>query len=104
MNKQGMLLLHEKLDAEIDKTEGTVFLHPLSDLGKQWQDLDLAELIVKQAGVLQITNSAGTNWVYSYSHVPGVDWILFSIRKKLPSKLQELVESEGGKGFRLCIT
>ncbi|MBM9512554.1 response regulator [Desulfogranum marinum] len=78
VNKQGMLLLHEKLDAEIDKTEGTVFLHPLSDLGKQWQDLDLAELIVKQAGVLQITNSAGTNWVYSYSHVPGVDWILFS--------------------------
>lgn len=78
VDKQGMLLLHEKLDAEIDKAEGAVFLHQLSELGKHWQDLDLAELIVEQAGALPITDSAGTDWVYSYTHVPGVDWILFS--------------------------
>lgn len=77
-NKQGMLVLHDKLQAEIDQTHGSVFLHPLSDLGKQWQNLDLDELIAKEAGVLPITDAAGTDWIYSHCHVPGVDWILFS--------------------------
>lgn len=78
INRQGLLVLHEKLQAEIDQTQGRVFLHPLTDLGGQWQNLDLQAIGTKKEGVLMITDAAGEEWAYCHCCVPDVDWILFS--------------------------
>ncbi|MBU4261395.1 MAG: response regulator [Proteobacteria bacterium] len=78
VDKKGLLVLHEKLQAEIDQAQGRLFLHPLAELGGQWQHLDLEEIIAETAGVLQVTDAAGMEWVYCHCHVPGVDWLLFS--------------------------
>lgn len=77
VNPQGMLVLHEKLRAEIDHTRGQVLLHALAELGGQWEHLDPAAIIVKQEGELDVTDAAGAEWVFCHCHVPGVDWTLF---------------------------
>lgn len=77
VNQKGMLVLHEKLQAEIDQAKGSVFLHPLAELGGQWVDLDLAMIMAKGEGVQGVTDAAGTEWIFCYSHVPGVEWLLF---------------------------
>jgi signal transduction histidine kinase len=77
VNQKGMLVLHEKLQAEIDQAKGSVFLHPLSELGGQWADLDLAAIMAKGEGVQGVTDAAGLEWIFCYDHVPGVDWTLF---------------------------
>jgi len=78
VDKKGMLVLHEKLQAEIDQAQGRLFLHPLAEIGGQWQHLDPEAIITKEAGVLKVTDAAGMEWVYCHCHVPGVDWLLFS--------------------------
>jgi signal transduction histidine kinase len=78
VDKKGLLVLHEKLQAEINQIQGRLFLHPLAELGGQWQHLDLEALIAEKAGVLKVTDAAGMEWVFCHCHVPGVDWLLFS--------------------------
>ncbi|OGR24102.1 MAG: hypothetical protein A2277_16605 [Desulfobacterales bacterium RIFOXYA12_FULL_46_15] len=77
VNPQGMLVLHEKLRAEIDQTRGRILFHPLAELGGQWEDLDTAAIIAKEEGELDVTDAAGAEWVFCHSHVPGVNWTLF---------------------------
>ena len=77
VNDKGMLVLHEKLQAETDKTKGRVFLHPLVELGGQWADLNLPALNAKEEGVQPVTDALGAEWLFCYSHVPGVEWTLF---------------------------
>jgi signal transduction histidine kinase len=77
VNQKGMLVLHEKLQAEIDQDKGSVFLHPLAELGGQWADLDLAAIRTKGEGVQEVTDAAGLEWIFCYDHVPGVEWTLF---------------------------
>lgn len=77
INQQGMLVLHEKLQAEIDQTRGQVFLHRLAELGGQWADLDSATIIAKKEGELAVTDADETEWIFCFSHVPGVEWTLF---------------------------
>ena len=77
VNDKGMLVLHENLQAEIDQTKGMVFLHPLAELGGQWPDLDLAAFIAMGEGIQAVTDGAGTEWVFCYNYVPGVEWTLF---------------------------
>ena len=78
VDQQGMLILHEKLHAEIDQAQGSLYLHSLSELGGQWVHFDLKRIIAKPGGVNVITDADGIEWVYCHCHVPGVDWILFS--------------------------
>jgi signal transduction histidine kinase/CheY-like chemotaxis protein len=78
INRQGLLVLHDKLRAEIDQAQGSVFLHPLANLGGQWQDLDPETIGSKESGVLMVTDAAGVEWAYCHCYVPGVDWVLFS--------------------------
>jgi signal transduction histidine kinase/CheY-like chemotaxis protein len=77
VDHKGMLVLHEQLQAEIDQTKGAVFLHSLAELGGQWADLDLAMIMAKGEGVQEVIDAAGTEWIFCYKHVPGVEWILF---------------------------
>ncbi|MDK9709095.1 MAG: response regulator [Desulforhopalus sp.] len=77
VNDKGMLVLHDKLQAETDKTKGRVFLHPLTELGGQWATLDLATLKDQEEGVLAVTDALGAEWLFCYCHVPGVEWTLF---------------------------
>lgn len=78
VDRRGLLVLHEKLRVEIDKDQGHLFLHPLSELGGHWKDLDQASLASQKEGVLMITDAAGMEWVFCHCYVPGVEWILFS--------------------------
>ncbi len=78
INHKCMLVLHEKLQAEIDQAKGSVFLHPLAELGGQWADVDLAAIMAKGEGTQEVTDALGMKWIFCYNHVPGVEWILFS--------------------------
>ncbi len=77
IDQQGMLVLHEKLQAEIDQTRGRVFLHPLTDLGGQWAQFDQESIKAQEGGILNMADGSGAEWIYCYSHVPGVEWTLF---------------------------
>ena len=64
VNRDGMLVLHEKLHADIDQPKGRVFLHRLAELGGQWAQLDLATILAKDEGVLAVTDAEGTEWIF----------------------------------------
>jgi signal transduction histidine kinase len=83
IDQKGMLVLHEKLQAEIDQTRGQVFLHPLAELGGQWAHFDLNTIIAKEEGVLAVVDGGGKEWIFCYSHAPGVEWTLFCGLPKL---------------------
>jgi signal transduction histidine kinase len=78
VDQDGLLILHEKLQAEIDQTQGRLFLHPVTELGGQWRHLDLQEIIAKPGGVLMVTDDDDMEWVYCHCHVPAVGWLLLS--------------------------
>jgi signal transduction histidine kinase/CheY-like chemotaxis protein len=77
IDRQGMLVLHEKLQAEIDQTRGRVVLHPVAELGGQWAQFELESLKAQEGGILTLADGNGAEWIYCYSHVPGVEWTLF---------------------------
>jgi len=77
INQDGLLVLHEKLQAEIDQSKGRVFLHPMAKLGGQWADIDLDAVVDNGEGVLSVTDGTGEEWIFCYSHAPGVEWTLF---------------------------
>lgn len=91
VDKNGMLVLHEKLQAEIDQTQGRLFRHPLAELGGQWPHLDLNTIFAEAAGELFVKDATGNDWVYCYCHVPGVDWTLFA---GLPTAAMEEAATE----------
>ena len=78
VNREGMLLLHEKLDAEIDQTRGHLFLHSISELGGKWTQLDMSAIIAGKEKVLEITDAEGKEWMFCCRHMPQVEWTLFS--------------------------
>jgi signal transduction histidine kinase len=78
VNREGMLLLHEKLKAEIDQSQGQIFLHPLSKLGGQWAHMDMGTLLNGEDNPLEIKDAAGDAWLFCFSHMPSVGWTLFS--------------------------
>jgi signal transduction histidine kinase/CheY-like chemotaxis protein len=77
VNQDGLLVLHEKLQAEIDQSKGQVFMHPLAKLGGKWADVDLAAIVANGEGVLSVTDGTGEEWIFCYNHAPGVEWTLF---------------------------
>lgn len=77
-NREGMLLLHDKLHAEIDQTQGKILFHPLSDLGGEWARLNLDTILSSKNNAREITDAAGKPWLFCFTHLPGVEWILFS--------------------------
>jgi signal transduction histidine kinase/CheY-like chemotaxis protein len=91
VNPKGMLVLHEKLQAEIDQTRGQVYLHPLAELGGGWEHLDLDAIIARKEGVMEVTDAAGKEWVFCFNHVPGIEWNLFS---GLPKASMEMAAAQ----------
>jgi signal transduction histidine kinase/CheY-like chemotaxis protein len=77
VDQHGTLVLHDKLEADIDQTQGSVFLHPVTELGGEWRTFDLEAIMTKAEGVVMVKDAAGEKWVYCHCHVPGVDWTLF---------------------------
>jgi signal transduction histidine kinase len=77
-NREGMLLLHEELHAEIDQAQGRIFLHPLSKLGGQWAHMDMDTILNGKDTSLEIKDAGGDVWHFCFSHMPGVEWTLFS--------------------------
>ena len=77
-NREGMLLLHEKLNAEIDQSRGRIFLHSISELGGQWTHLDMNAILTGRERVINITDAHGDEWLFCFKHMPHVEWILFS--------------------------
>ena len=78
VDQQGMLILHDELQAKIDDRRGSIFLHPISELGGEWKNLNLKTVSKTESGVQFITDKDDTEWVFCHSRVPGVNWILFS--------------------------
>ncbi len=98
VNRDGMLVLHEKLHADIDQPKGRVFLHRLAELGGQWAQLDLATILAKDEGVLAVTDAEGTEWIFCHSYVPGVQWILFCGLPRL--SMEAAAEQRLGQAFQ----
>lgn len=92
VNQKGMLLLHDNLHAEVDQPKGQVFLHSLKELGGQWADFELDTILAKEGDVLPMTDATGTEWIFCYTHVPGVEWTFFC---GLPESSMEEVAVEG---------
>lgn len=77
-NREGMLLLHDKLNAEIDQTKGHLSLHSISELGGKWTQLDISAIIAGKERVLEISDAEGKEWMFCFRHMPQVEWTLFS--------------------------
>ncbi len=77
INRQGMLVLHDKLQAKIDQPAGQVFLHSLADLGGEWAQITPNLFLSMAKGDLEIVDAEETEWHFCYSHVSGVEWTLF---------------------------
>lgn len=78
LDSDGMVILHCKMPAEIDRERGSLFMHPLKDLGGEWALLDVNEAFAFNDGMLKIVDEHGAVWVICYTRIPGVDWILLS--------------------------
>lgn len=78
LDSEGVLLLHEKMDTEIDPKGGNTFLYPLKNLGGEWALLDIQQAFSASDGILNVVDEHGTAWVVCYTRVSGVDWILIS--------------------------
>ncbi len=76
-DQQGLLLLHDRLTAEIDQSRGHVALHPLRDLGGEWAELDWPATLAQDAGELRIKDANGVPWLVFHTRVPEVEWRLF---------------------------
>lgn len=76
-DSQGLLLLHDRLQAEIDQSRGQILLHPLKDLGGDWANLDLQSLLHQESDQRTMRDARGVPWRVTSLHIPGVDWILF---------------------------
>lgn len=82
-DRKGMLVLHERLQAEIDQSKGEVFLHSLAEMGGEWSNFKIDEIASDEEGEFSITDDSGMEWIYCYRYVPGVNWVLFSGLPKL---------------------
>ncbi len=98
VDSKGMLVLHDKLHAQIDQDKGQVLLHSLSELGGQWAHLKLDTILAKEEEVLAVTDAAGTEWLFCHIHVPGVDWILFCGLPK--QSMEEAAAQRLGQAFQ----
>lgn len=78
VDQQGMLVLHDKLQAEIDQKHGSIFLHPITELGGDWENLNMKSVTKTETGVQFIMDEKRTEWVFCHCQVPGVNWTLFS--------------------------
>jgi signal transduction histidine kinase len=76
-DNRGLLLLHDRLRAEIDQRQGRVFLHPLKDLGGDWTGLELQSLLQQNTGQMTMNDAEGIPWMVAYLRIPKADWMLF---------------------------
>ena len=98
VDAKGMLLLHERIPAEIDAQKGSVYFRPLKDLGGEWSTLSVDELGDADDGCLTVRDGDGSVWAMCHTRVPGVDWILFSgLLKKV---MTETATQELQQAFR----
>ena len=82
INSQGLLLLHDRLQAEVDQSQGRVVLHPLADLGGDWAQFDPSSLFHKDSGLLSMQDAGGDTWQAAYLRIPKVEWFLFCLIPK----------------------
>jgi len=76
-DSRGQLLLHDRLQAEIDQSQGRVFLHPLADLGGDWTKVDLQSFLCQDSGQFSMKDREGSNWQVAFLRIPRAEWILF---------------------------
>jgi HAMP domain-containing protein len=77
VNQEGLLVLDDKLKATVDQPHGKVVQHSIAELGGQWREVDITQLTAQGDGQLEITDDAGREWVFCYSHITDVKWTLF---------------------------
>ena len=112
VDQQGMLILHDELQAKIDDRRGSIFLHPITELGGEWKNLNLKTVSKTESGVQFITDKDDTEWVFCHSRVPGVNWILFSglpkteMEEAAARRLQQAFQhiSDGNFSHRIEVT
>jgi signal transduction histidine kinase/CheY-like chemotaxis protein len=97
VDSKGMLVLHDKLHAQIDQDKGQVLLHPLAELGGQWAHLQLDAILAKEDEVLTVTDGAGIEWLFCHKYVPGVEWTLFCGLPK--QSMEEAAAKRLGQAF-----
>ncbi|MGD9159647.1 MAG: response regulator [Desulfobacteraceae bacterium] len=78
VDQQGLLVLHDKLQAEIDQKQGSIFLHPITELGGDWESLNMKSVTKTETGVQFIMDENSKEWIFCHCQVPGVNWTLFS--------------------------
>jgi signal transduction histidine kinase/CheY-like chemotaxis protein len=76
-NKEGMLILHEKLQAKVDQSKGSIILHSIAEMGGQWETFSIKEFIDQREGTFSVTDNSHLEWLFYYKYVEGVEWILF---------------------------
>ena len=72
-DQQGLLLLHDRLTAEIDQSRGHVALHPLRDLGGEWAELDWPATLAQDAGELKFPGTSAFRSKCSIFFSPGAN-------------------------------
>ncbi len=78
IDKTGNLVLHDKIQADIDAERGKIFLHNLKELGGDWAEMDFGQECIGNEGQFHIKDKDGNSYLMCYARVPGIEWILFS--------------------------
>ncbi|MBM9613229.1 response regulator [Desulfobulbus rhabdoformis] len=104
-DNKGLLLLHDRLQAEINPQQGQLFLHPLSELGGDWADFTMDQL-QGENGQLTMTDGEGIERIVAYLHISKVNWTLFcsmptasleeAAAKRLEGAFQQIADGHYG--------
>jgi len=100
---QGNIIMHPSIETEINKEKGSIYQKSMKDIGGEFTNLNLSQLISDKQGIVEVKDLHGFVLVTVYQIVPEINWIVFGtfpkekmvhavnekIRKELESKVAE---------------
>lgn len=74
----GQIVAHETVETEIDKAVGSILRKHLSTLGGGFASLDVAGLVARGHGQLDLVDRDGDRLVVIFRVVPDLEWLFFA--------------------------
>ncbi|MCV6613196.1 MAG: diguanylate cyclase [Amphritea sp.] len=74
----GNLVTHPSISTQIDKEKGSFYQPPLTQLGGDFQTLNLQQIITDKKGTLRLEDARGKSHIALYQTLPEAHWVLFA--------------------------
>ncbi|WDP90879.1 MAG: response regulator [Desulfobacter sp.] len=78
IDREGYMVAHPAIEAEIDKEKGSVYRRHIHQLGTRFKGIEPGELLSEGSGRRLLSNSQGDDLVVWFEVIPGIQWIFFA--------------------------